>query len=422
MSYWLISALLLPRRLLRDMRTRLTLIPGLIIIVVVAAAMYLTARHATDLVRRETQLVMSNLAVTALNSVASQPLAPPVVHERFLQTMINAKPDDEIFSVDIVFALVQDSHGVVTAMAANEPALAHARYPLSGDRASKLAALSALASDPALATRHRLILVQASLERDQPSLTVTLGCRRKPANYLISQIIARHVAVGVLIVLTALVSLWVALGHATRPIRQVFQAVSHVSRGRLGYPVLARERDEVGRVAQSVEEIRVSLARGRQWQELALERLCASEIPLAHLPREAVYLVLPLDARVALPELVERVLAQDGTVEGVSEGYLFASWGREGAEQDDLLRAVVAGLEMAQDAESLWEAPCWPLVCLRPELAVLADLPAPGAEPAAAVWLDADAREALAPVLAAGDFTPVGEIIGVWQALTWGPL
>jgi HAMP domain-containing protein len=391
--------------------------------------MYLTAEHAADLVWRDTRLAMSNLAVTVLNSVASQPLASPILHERFLQTMVNAKLEDEIFPIDIVFALLQDSHGAVTAWGADEPALVRAGWKLRGSRADKIASLRALSSDPALAARHGVVVVQASLEDREPSLSVTLGCRRQAAANVVSQIVARHVAVGVLIVLTALVSLWVALGYATRPIREVFRAVNQVSNGRLGVPILARQRDEVGEVAEAVDEIRLALARGRQWQELALNVLATSKLDLARLPREAVYLAFPLTGGTALEEphvlqLLESIIAQEGTVEGVADSWLFASWGRRDAEQDDLLRAIVTGLELSQSALRLTGRPLWPRVCLRPE-AIATNCESLGstrtrATPNVAVWLDASIREGIASSVAAGELAHAGEIHRGWQVITWG--
>ena len=427
--YSLLKALLLPRQLLRDVRTRLTLVAGLLIVSVVTLAMYLTASHAASLVRRETQLAMSNLAVTVLNSVASQPQAPPLVHERFLRSMVNAKLEDEVFAVDILFALLQDGRGVVTALAVDETAALEAGWSSTGDRARQVAALQAFAANPALAARHGVIVVEASLESSQPSLSVILGCRRQAAGYVTSQIIARHVAVGVLIALTALLSLWVVLGHATRPIRQVFEAVSHISNGRLSHPILARERDEVGRVAAAVDQIRGALARGRQWQDLALNLLCATELPLSRLAPQAVCLAIPLQERCAvesagISEMLEIIMAHEGTVEGVAHRHLLASWGRLGPEQDDLLRAVVAGLELSELVSQSYGQARWPAIVVDPASALQNhELPDCGESPdgpVVAVWIASAARAGLSVALAAGDLVAVGEMKGAWQAITWG--
>jgi HAMP domain-containing protein len=326
--------------------------------------------------------------------------------------------------VEIVYALLQDSHGAVIAMAADEPTLAHLRWPLAGDRGQKIDALQRLSDDAALAARHGLIVVQASLEAGQPSLAVTLGCRRKAAGYVSSQIVARHVAVGVVIVLTALFSLWIALGRMTQPIRRVFQAVHQVSHGRLNFPIFARQADEVGQVTEAVDQIRQALARGRQWQDTALGMLSTCALDPSRLPREAVCLRLPLAslaaaAEGALAELVECLLAQEGTLEGAAGGSLVATWGRRGAEQDDLLRAVVAGLEVSAEALRLTGAPLWPSLSLGPETGGQ-PVPAPIPEgPDVAVLVDATALEALAPALEAGDFLEVGEREGGWQAIAW---
>jgi HAMP domain-containing protein len=385
--------------------------------------MYLTASHAVALVRAQTELTMSNLAVTVLSSVVSQPEALPADQERFLQTMVNSRLEGRVSSVEIVYALLQDSHGAVMALAADEPALAQLRWPLSGDRGQKIDALQRLSDDSALAARHGLIVVQASLEAGQPSLAVTLGCRRQAAGYVSSQIIARHAAVGVVIVLTALLSLWIALGRMTQPIRRVFQVVNQVSQGRLNFPIFARQADEVGQVTDAVDQIRQALARGRQWQDTALGMLSTCALDPNRLPPEAVCLRLPLAPLAAtegaLAELVECLLAHEGTLEGAAGGTLVATWGRRGAEQDDLLRAVVAGLEVSAEVLRLTGAPLWPSLSLGPETGgQSAPAPVPGG-PAVAVLVEAAAREALAPALEAGDFLEVGEREGVWQAISW---
>lgn len=426
--YALLSTLLLPRRLWHDVRIRLTLISGAIIVFVVTLAMYLTAAHAGSLVFRETQLAMSNLAVTVLNSVVSSPQAPPSVHERFLETMVHAKLEDEVFAVDIVYAMLQEARGAVLALAADEAALSRLDWPLQGQRAARISALSALNADPQLAARHGLIVVQASLESTQPSLTVTLGCRRQAAGYVTAQIIARHIAVGIAIVITALLSLWFALGQATLPILNVFEAVRHVSHGRLNYPILTRGVDEVGRATQAVDEIRNALARGRQWEEVALGLLQTSVLDPARLPATGVYLSVPLsgvpgvgEGRSLLADYLLALLGHEGRIQGATPRFLLASWGAPDPEQDDPVRAVLAGLEISGLAAGLAPAALWPLVSadLRSVVGERPPASPPGPCPATAVWVHDSLREVLLPVLEAGDWSPVGEKVGPWQAITW---
>lgn len=425
--------------LLRNVRARLALLAGLVIIIVVALASYLMAKHATDLVRHETRLAMSNVAVTVLDSVAAQPQAPPVVHERFLQNLVNAKLQDETYSVDVVYALLQDRRGVTLAAAYDEEAFALTEPGAApGDRRQRLALLSSLSADTKRARRYGLIVVQATLESETRPVMITLGCAQRAAGHLISQIIARYVAVAVLIVLGALVSLWLVLGQATQPLSEVFRALNQVSRGSLHHPVVARTPDEVGQVAESVDQIRLALLRGRQWREAALRLLNSSDLQPATLPPGLLYLAIPReylppagtrDTPADLFSLLEKVLENDGTTEGRTEACLLASWGRSGLERDDTLRALMTALEVAKLLPAGGKLPPACRISTNPQ-AVLYDGPtlteAEGQLAAAGapayVWVEAEQAESLTSALTAGELVWVREQEATvhWVALTWG--
>lgn len=425
---------------LSNMRARLTALAGLVIIVVVVLASYLMGKHAVDLVRHETRLAMSNVAVTVLGSVAAQPQAPPAVHERFFNNLVRAELQNQVYSVDVVYALLQDQRGVMIAAAYDEQAL-----PLDQtgtafrDHGEMLLFLSALSTDPALARRYGLIVVQATLEDESFPMTVTLGCARRAAGHLISQIIARHIAVAALIILTALASLWLVLGRATQPVSEVFRALNQVSRGRLYHPVVSRSPDEVGQVAESVDQIRLALLRGRQWREAALRLLNSSDLDAVSFPRGLLYLAIPRqylppasakEASSRLFSVLEKVLENNGSLEGQTEDYILASWGRSGLEQDDILRAMTAGLAIATLALEDAEKPQSCLISSNTE-AIIRDGPAltdaevqlDSGSARAYVWVDAEQAKPLASALAAGDLVCVGEQEETipWVGLTWGP-
>ncbi len=421
------------RERLGRVRVRLTVLAGLVIIAVVVPATYLMAAHAAGLVRRETRLAMSNVAVSVLNYIAAEPSAAPAVLERYLNNLVHSRLEDQTYSVDLVFALVQDRRGVVLAAAYDQQALELAN-PAGGSatRGEILAPLLALAADSRLAARSGIIVVQASLEDAESPVLATLGCARRAAGRLISQIVARHIAVALLIVATALASLWVVLGLATEPLTAVFRAVDQVSRGRLHYPVVSRAPDEVGRVAQSVDQIRLALGRGRRWRAVALRLLERSKADLSALPSGLVYMLLPqlhrpVRGREEAPDpripLLERIMEGEGIIEGAMESAILASWGREGPEQDDLLRAVLAGLAVAGDSRAVGVGPVFPLVSSRPEALVsdwrnLAQIPAGGDQPG--LWLDAEDSPRLTEALAAGEFVIRGErkFNRLWLALS----
>ncbi len=412
---------------LGQVRVRLTLTAGLVIVAVVAPATYLMAAHATGLVRRETRLAMSNVAVTVLNELAAQPQGRTATVERFLRNLVNARLEDESYSVDVVFAWVQDGRGRPLAAAYEEQALGLRQpSPLSGSRGELLASLAQLSTDPALSARYGLIVVQATLEDPENPLTVTLGCKREAAGRLVAQIVARHVVVAVLILLAAVGSLWVALGRATQPLSAVFRAVDHVSRGSLRYPVVARTPDEVGRMAQAVDQIRLALLRGRQWRSVAVGLLEQAQVDPETLPEGLVYMAVPAPCGIRTGEepesawggLLERVLEEEGTIEGSARGRVLVSWGREGPEQDDYLRALVTGWMLATEVGQRGG--------LRPVLArtaqaVLQEAPAlvEVEVPEPHVWVAAEDLAELDPVLQAGEFRVIGEAhcVSGWLAV-----
>ena len=418
-----------PARRLRakfgQVRVRLTATAGLVIVAVVVPATYLMASHTTSLVRRETRLAMSNVAVTVLNELAAHPRSRPTTEERFLRNLVTAHLQDESYSVDVVFALIQDVRGVPLVGAYDEQALAMD----GGDsgpaaRGHRLASLAHLAADSNRAAQYGLIVVQATLDDPTNPVTVTLGCKREAAGRLVAQIVARHVVVALLIILVSVGSLWVALGRATQPLSAVFRAVDHVSRGSLRYPVVARTPDEVGQMAQAVDEIRLALLRGRQWRGVALGLLEAARVEPAALPEGLVYMTVPApveqeagsgDHAAAWSALLEQVLEADGTVEGMHQERVVVSWGRGGAEQDDYLRALVAGWELAEAGETCPAISASARVLLEE---------APEARPGEAercVWVEAADRETLAEALAAGEFRVVGESrTGRWLAVAQG--
>ncbi|HEY3397479.1 MAG TPA: HAMP domain-containing protein [Armatimonadota bacterium] len=408
-------------------QVRLTTLASLVMVAVVVPASYLTGSHATSLVRRETRLAMSNVAVTVLQSVAAQPGAPPAIWERLLNNLVSAKLVDEQYSVDVVYGLLQDQRGAVLAAAYDEHALVLTGNPgPETKRAAVQAALLALSADPEAAGRQGLIVVQASLESDRP-MTLTLGCTRAAAERLISQLIARHVAVAALIIIAAILSLWVVLGRATRPLSEVFRAVNQVSRGSLHHPVVSRRPDEVGKVAQAVDQIRLALMRGRQWRALTLRLLETASLDPARLPVGLAYLLLPPPPGLSdatdssWPQLIEQVMDLEGVVEGAVGERVVVSWGRAGAEQDDLLRAVVAGLEISGQLAAEGVPPVWPLVTRNLPAALAAARPLEGCTPSQspAVWLLAADFETIADELTAGERVVVGEgDSGAWVVVT----
>jgi drug/metabolite transporter (DMT)-like permease/HAMP domain-containing protein len=405
------------RARLGQVRVRLTLTAGLVIVAVVVPATYLMAAHATYLVRRETRLAMSNVAVTVLNELAAHPRSRVTTEERFLRNLVNAKLEDESYSVDVVFALVQDIRGMPLAAAYEQQALAlgtSGTGPVS--RGQMLAALTQLSADNTLAAQYGLIVVQATLDDPANPLTVTLGCKREAAGRLVAQIIARHVVVALLIILASVGSLWVALGRATQPLSAVFRAVDHVSRGSLRYPVVARSPDEVGQMAQAVDQIRLALLRGRQWRSVALRLLEQARVEPAALPEGLVYMALPAPTSTgegteqeaaAWVLLLEEVLEEEGAVEGTSRGSVIVSWGRAGAEQDDYLRALVTGWTLAGAVGERGGA--LPAIAHSPR-AVLEEVPGGALSDFAGphVWVDAQDLAALEPALQAGEFRVVG--------------
>ncbi len=401
---------------LGELRVRLTLTAGLVIVAVVGPATYLLAAHTAGLVRQETRLAMGNVAVTVLNALAAQPGATPGMRERLLYNLVHAELQEESYSVDVVFALVQDHRGIPLAAAYDSQALALAgpeATPMT--RGQVLAPLLELSQDSELAARYGLIVVQATMEDVDRPLVVTIGCKREAAGRLVAQLIARHVAAALLIVVVAVGSLWVALGRATQPLSAVIRAVNHVSRGSLRYPVVARSPDEVGQMAQAVDQIRVALLRGREWRAMALRLLDVAPVDLNRLPDRLVYLAVPApvaveaggaDSEAPSPALLEALLDEEGTVEGSAGKRVLVSWGREGAEQDDYLRALVAGWALAVEVGERGAGP-WPLIstsaAAAAEGAPTAQLPGPY------VWVDARDRAQIQPALDTGEFAIVAE-------------
>ncbi len=407
-----------PVRPARALRVRLTATAGLVIVAVVVPATYLMATHATGLVRQETRLAMSNVAATVLNALTVQPGAGPAAQERFLYNLVNAKLQDESYSVDVVFALVQDYRGIPVAAAYDPQALAVAGPPGTPVRREQvLTPLLELSRDSAQAARYGLIVVQATMEDVENPLTVTIGCKRETAGRLVAQILARHVVVALLIIVAALGSLWVALGRATQPLSAVIRAVGHVSRGSLRYPVVARTPDEVGQMAQAVDQIRLALLRGRQWRSVALRLLEVAPVEVRALPEGLAYLGVSVPAEAAgegeeqgtgWATLLEEVLEEEGTVEGTARGRALVSWGRGGVEQDDYLRALVVGWILA--AEVGERGGPYPTVS-HSAVAVAEEAP-PGQltdAPGPCVWIEARDRDAIEPALEAGEFVVVGE-------------
>ena len=400
---------------LGQVRVRLTLTAGLVIVAVVAPATYLMAAHTTSLIRRETRLAMSNVAVTVLNALAAQPGATPATQERFLYNLVNAKLQDESYSVDVVFALVQDYRGMPLAAAYDPQALAVAGPPgTPATRGQVLTPLLELSLNSEMAARYGMIVVQATMEDVENPLTVTIGCKREAAGRLVAQIVARHVVMALLIVVAALGSLWVALGRATQPLSAVIRAVDHVARGSLRYPVVARTPDEIGQMAQAVDQIRIALLRGRQWRSVALRLMEVAAVEPRTLPEGLVYLAAPMPAETREGEeeqgagwaaLLEELLEEEGTVEGTTQGRVLVSWGRGGAEQDDYLRALVAGWALAEEAGERGRS--HPLIS-GSAVAVTEEPPA-GVQAGAYVWVDAQDREEIEPALEAGEFAVVGE-------------
>ena len=421
------------------LRRRLTLTAAAVLVGVVAPATYLMARHATDLVRRETELAMSNVAATVLESVAAQPQAPPSATERFLEQVVTAKISNASYSVDVVFAVLQDPQGSVLALAYEPgflPGLAPgALRPPRGEIATRLLAL---ARDPGLAATQGMVVVQASLEGGERPVQVTLGCLRQAAGRLVGQIVARHVALGLLIVFTGLALLWVTLGKALRPLEELLRAVEQVSCGRRDYPVLAGRGPEVKELAVAVDEMRLALARGDQWQQVAPGLLLQVSAERAASLAGAVVLGIPrpgLQAATgeARQAALGAVLEQEGHWEGWYGDLLLASWGSARGEQDDAVRALLAGLEAARALAG--ERGESPLLADAPE--VLAQgyaargetrPPTPGhaglsgSKPSAAVWTATEGMPLLEELVAAGELMVVEErrLAQRWLLLTGG--
>ncbi|MFP4248982.1 MAG: EamA family transporter [Armatimonadota bacterium] len=344
-----------PRRPWARLRPRLVGLVILLVVMSVGVVWYLSVRHSVQLVQRQMQLTVGEIAAVLVEFGGLEERPSWQSYQQYLQRVVGHRVQGDLYALEVVYLAALDPRGNIGAYAV-APELqvvdAEGRELQVRDR---VAMQRLVAEMDERASAHGLITATARLELEGRIVgSLKMGCRREMLRGMVGEIIGRSAVAGIAVVLLAAAIAAVVVGGMVEPIERL-TAQLWTMRGSRG------AEDETADLGE-VELIRRAL--GVVGQAIGLERSAIAGLTLALARRARIIgpalveaptgrawlaVALPDDAEpedlALVAEAVAREAArQDGMFAQIGAASALAEWGEEA---DDALRAVLAARGLA---------------------------------------------------------------------------
>jgi drug/metabolite transporter (DMT)-like permease/HAMP domain-containing protein len=409
--------------LTETLRGRVALMVAVLVAVTVLAGTLLSIQHNRAVLSEQVRLTMGETAtiILQLRGVAQAP--SPETYRQYLDRIIRHRISGRFYSLEIMYAVVLDAQGNLIAHAWRDDLMVRdttGRPMQPGDSAGALRLL-ALADSGELARTEDIIPVSAELERGgQVMGLLKMGCKRSIAYRAATEIALRNLTLALLLVLLGIVVSYHLVGRLAQPLERLAAAARRLADGELDAPVVTGGGAELsslgGSLERMVDEVRAGAVAGDM---LAAELQADPQAP-AVFPGQ-VALLAQMGGAAAddwprqLRELCRSLARNEGRLAHVAAGAAIGAWGLDSCEQDDVLRAAVAGSEWLETVGARGARPALALVALSAPETARADLEttmradlreAAALLPQAALVLTAEAAAAIADYLPT---EPLGE-------------
>jgi len=360
-------------------RWKIVALVSVVIIATVASSTYLSVRHTQEVVREQVRLTMVQIATMILHSGMVEDRPAPYVYQQYLERTVAYRIESKtpLYAIDIVYIGLTDEGGNLVAFAYNpriELVDEQGRlFPFRNAAAGRQ--LYELNSNPDKAKRYGIIPVEAEARSaGQTQARVWMGCRRSIADRPAAEIAARNAGLALLLLVCGIAAASLVVSRLTRPLERLSAAVYRLARGETA-PVLVRPgSDEISQMARDLVDVQEGLALTRHWRSGLLRALSGPDIRVSGEPEGCLPFLtielsqdLPAEGRQQLlGRCLEAIFGHDGAVLGSADGVAVMVWGLAGAEADDPLRALLAGIEVRQVLEdaSGEEASGWATISL----------------------------------------------------------
>lgn len=320
----------------------------------------LAVRHTNSVIAEQVRFAMSDQAFMLLQYQTLGRGMDRDGYRELLRKTVAHKFERGVYSVDILYAVLLDEHGVVIAYAADEEVR---RMTPEGARARPDAdtlglELLALVTDPAFWKRADVQPLTAELEGHPQVLK--MGSRMSIARRAAAEITVRYSTLAVLLIIAGVLVAGYLVGYLTRPLEQLSVAAGRIAAGELNVPLFTRGADEVNNLSAAMSDIVGDLQTAAVLRRGILRVATDNGAGDAHPPVQLAIRISESTTRepdvisdehaaqatAIIHSFITAISDHDGEIIGYGGGRILAGWGAGEAERDDVLRAVLAGLDV----------------------------------------------------------------------------
>ncbi len=349
-------------RLWAGIRPRFIALVIALVVGSVTVVWYLSMRHSSQLLSQQVQLTIGEIGAILVDYGGLEERPSWQSYQQYLKRVIGHRVSGEMYSLEVVYAAALDERGNIGAFAISDRLkLVDSRGMTyaPGDRPAQQRFLAEM--DAGEARRHGLMTATINrMSGGRRVGTIKLGCTRQMQEGMVGEIVGRSAVAALTVLLLAIAIAVVAGAGLVEPIERLAAEMNRAQRP--SETAAAPRYDEVGEIRYAVGRV-VEQLRGERGALAGLRRTLASQV-LAEAwrgedaPGRRAALITDLREIIAsgggaeleliIEAVAHEVSAQGGSLRQASGGVLSATWGDDGYERDDLLRATLAGLAIRE--------------------------------------------------------------------------
>jgi len=349
-----------------SLKNKIALLVAASIAITMMSGTYLAIRHTNNVINEQVRFAMGETAYMMLQyqTLGRQPDAGN--YQQLVRRLVHHKMQGRVYSVEILYVMLLDEHGRIIAYAA-DPAISE--LTAEGRRASPnydTLGLQLLEQISAPDFKAKQDVVPLTAELEGYSQVMKMGCRKSIARRTASEITVRYFSLAVLLIILGILVTTYLVGHLTRPLERLSAAAERIAAGDLSVPLVTRGDDEVhdlsDAMAAMVAELQTAAVLRRGILGAAGNGTADESVSGRRAP--PVVLVISLPSESSEPANTEQLSAllnawvvaiceHEGEIHEHGQGRIVVGWGTTEPERDDLLRAVLAGLDICARSNEL---------------------------------------------------------------------